>query len=257
MGMEKAQGLVLRVTDWSETSRIATLWTEELGKVRVLAKGGRRAKSPFENALDLLTLCSMVLLRKSHGGLDILTEAQAVQFFPGIRKNLSSLHAGYYLAELLEGWTQDHDPHPALFQTAVQALYSWSGLGESALPEEEIKARVSYVLFHFESVLLREMGFQPELDACTGCGKLAGGWPMFFSPAQGGIQCQKCVSSDRFAVKISQPAWSAWRSVKATGECELWPRPLRKDLRKVLGTYFTYLLGKRPKLLPYLESGGI
>ena len=44
MATEKVQALVLRTTDWSETSRIATLWTRELGKVRALAKGGRRLK---------------------------------------------------------------------------------------------------------------------------------------------------------------------------------------------------------------------
>ena len=40
MPLEKATALVLRTTDWSETSRIATLWTREFGKVRALAKGG-------------------------------------------------------------------------------------------------------------------------------------------------------------------------------------------------------------------------
>ena len=33
MPAEKAEALVLRTTDWSETSRIATLWTREFGKV--------------------------------------------------------------------------------------------------------------------------------------------------------------------------------------------------------------------------------
>jgi DNA repair protein RecO (recombination protein O) len=52
MAAEKARAIVLRTTDWSETSRIATLWTREFGRVRVLAKGGRRLRSAFENALD-------------------------------------------------------------------------------------------------------------------------------------------------------------------------------------------------------------
>jgi len=34
MATEKAQGLVVRTTDFSETSRIVTLWTRQLGKVR-------------------------------------------------------------------------------------------------------------------------------------------------------------------------------------------------------------------------------
>src|SRR5215467_16182882 len=98
MSAEKAIALVLRTTDWSETSRIATLWTREFGRVRVLAKGGRRLKSNFESALDLLTLCSIVLLRKSSGTLDLLTEAQVVRRFPQLRQDLPALYAGYYLA---------------------------------------------------------------------------------------------------------------------------------------------------------------
>ena len=99
MAPEKATALVLRTTDWSETSRIATLWTRELGKVRALAKGGRRLRSSFENALDLLTLCSIVLLRKSSGGLDLLTEAQVIQRFPGLTLHLPALYGAYYVAE--------------------------------------------------------------------------------------------------------------------------------------------------------------
>src|ERR1700691_2852161 len=94
-----APALVLRNTDWSESSRICTFWTRELGNVRALAKGGRRLKSAFESALDLLTVCSIVLLRKSTGGLDLITEAQVVERFPRLRGDLSALYAGYYVAE--------------------------------------------------------------------------------------------------------------------------------------------------------------
>ena len=122
MSLEKAQALVLRTTDWSETSRIATLWTREMGKVRVLAKGGRRLKSAFESALDLLTVCDIVLLRKSSGSLDLLTEAQVVRRFPRLRTDLAALHAAYYVAELLSEWTEDYDPHPNLYDEAVATL---------------------------------------------------------------------------------------------------------------------------------------
>src|SRR5882672_9637267 len=122
MAAEKAQALVLRTTDWSETSRIATLWTRELGKVRVLAKGGRRLKSNFESALDLLTVCSIVLLRKTSGSLDLLTEAQVMERFPQLRNDLAGLYAAYYVAELLGDWTEEYDPHPALFDEALASL---------------------------------------------------------------------------------------------------------------------------------------
>ena len=39
MASEKATGLVIRTTDWSETSRIATIWTRESGKLVDLYRG--------------------------------------------------------------------------------------------------------------------------------------------------------------------------------------------------------------------------
>src|ERR1700704_6110913 len=122
MATDKPQGLVIRATDFSETSRIVTLWTRELGKVRALAKGGRRLKSNFESALDLLTVCDIVLLRKTSGGLDLLTEARVVERFGRLRHDLPALYAGYYVAELLNDWTEDHDPHAALYDEALATL---------------------------------------------------------------------------------------------------------------------------------------
>src|SRR3954469_22621498 len=123
MAAEKALAVVLRTTDWSESSRIATLWTREFGKVRALAKGGRRLKSAFENALDLLTVCSIVFIRKSPGTLDLLTEAQVVRRFPRLRDDLDALYAAYYVAELLSDWMEDYDPHPLLFDEALETLH--------------------------------------------------------------------------------------------------------------------------------------
>src|SRR5207249_4392699 len=64
MAAERALAIVVRGTDWSETSRITTLFTREYGKVRALAKGGRRLKSNFDVAFDLLTVCQIMIIRK-------------------------------------------------------------------------------------------------------------------------------------------------------------------------------------------------
>src|SRR6516165_38324 len=177
MAAEKALAIVLRTTDWSETSRIATLWTREFGKVRVLAKGARRLKSNFDSALDLLTVCSIVLLRKSSGNLDLLTEAQVVTRFPQLRANLEALYAGYYVAELLSDWTEDYDPHPVLFDEALDTL---AHLGtEPALTGPRT--------MRFETVLLRELGYAPSLELCAGCQAPVGPRRLGFCPAAGGV----------------------------------------------------------------------
>src|SRR5262249_44254657 len=147
----------------------------------VLAKGGRRLKSNFESALDLLTLCSIVFLRKSSGGLDLLTEAQVVRRFPYLRKKLVGLYAAYYGGELLSDWTEEYDPHPCLFDEAIDALAT---LGKDA-QEEDVAAELR--LARFEMVLLRELGYSPALDACTACQIPAFGRGWAFSAAVGGV----------------------------------------------------------------------
>ena len=81
MSAEKAQALVLRTVEFSETSLVATVFTREFGKVRGLAKGARRLKGPFDNALDLLAAWRIVFLRKSSDALDLLTEAKLERRF--------------------------------------------------------------------------------------------------------------------------------------------------------------------------------
>jgi DNA repair protein RecO (recombination protein O) len=243
-----ALALVLRTTDWSETSRIATLWTREFGKVRVLAKGGRRLRSSFESALDLLTLCRIVLLRKSSGGLDLLTEAQVVRRFPGLSTRLPALYAAYYVAELLADWTEENDPHPHLFDEALDALGTLAGPAAA----EAIGPRLA----RFELVLLRELGYSPLLDVCAACHvPLADGGPAF-SASAGGAVCGACAPRQRDRRPLSPACHAALVQLSASGDA--WRRPwdfaVRAELRQVLGGYVTYLLGRRPRLLPYLQG---
>jgi DNA repair protein RecO (recombination protein O) len=240
---EKALGLVVRTTDWSETSRIATIWTREFGKVRVLAKGGRRLKSNFESALDLLTLCSIVLLRKSSGTLDLLTEAQVVQRFPQLRRQLAALYAATYMAELLGEGTEDYDPHPALFDEAVRTL---EALGTT-------NVQTGICLARFELRFWRELGYGLVLEKCAICEGPVADPQRVFSAAEGGVLCGNCQREHKQTRLMSAGAWQ--------GLCDLSfgeqighkvDSGVLAEIRLLLNDYVTYWWGRRPRLLPYL-----
>jgi len=236
MPAEKALGLVVRTYDWSETSRIATIWTREFGKVRVLAKGGRRLKSNFEVALDLLTVCSIVLLRKS-SGLDLLTEARVEERFGGLRTNLRALYGGYYVAELLGEGTQEYDPHPALFELSLDTLRKLAAGGD-----------VAGLVSAYELGWLGELGLRPVLHRCAACqtDRLPAG-PLMFSPIAGGVVCPECAASQRDRRSMSRQALAALEELTA-GELP----PVTSEVRQLLGHYVSTVLGRRPRLLGYL-----
>ena len=240
---------MLRTTDWSETSRIATIWTCEFGKVRVLAKGGRRLKSPFESALDLLTLCDIVFLRKSSGSLDLLTECASRQRYPQLRSDLVALYAAYYVAELMSEWTEDYDPHPLLFGEMLAALSQFGSPQRENLP-------VGPRLVRFELVFLRELGYSPALDVCAACTKPLSEGRLAFSVESGGVLCVACQGQQRSCRPLSPAAWRAL--CEMSNDADAWRGwtdiGVRAEVRQVLGQYVTHRMGRRPRLLPYLGS---
>ncbi|MBI2809128.1 MAG: DNA repair protein RecO [Planctomycetes bacterium] len=255
MPQERATALIIRASDFSETSRVVTLWTRELGKARALAKGGRRLKSNFDVALDLLTVCGIVLLRKSSGNLDLLTEARVEERFPALTQDLSALYAAYYIAEMLSDWTQDHDPHPSLFDEVVATLRNLGQPGILTGP----------CLAHFELVLLRELGYGPALDFCADCGETfssplplgdGGSLRLAFSAAGGGVLCETCQAKQRDRRALNEDTWRALVTMQNAGEGwrDVHDPRLRGEVRQLLNDYVTYQLGRRPRLLPYLGS---
>src|SRR5258708_37136589 len=108
----RSLALVIRSWDVFETSTVASLFTRDLGKVSGLAKGARRLKSPMQGGLDLLAVSDIVLLHKASDALDLIIEAAPVERFEPLRRDLAALYAGYYIAALLSGLTDCHDPHP-------------------------------------------------------------------------------------------------------------------------------------------------
>ena len=151
--------LVVRTVEVFETSLVATLFTRELGKVAVLAKGARRLKSPFQGGLDLLGVSDIVMFPKASEALDLLAEAAPVERFASLRRDLAALYAGYYIAELLTDLTDLHDPHPKLFDAARITLRH---LGDAELRSRRV--------MRFELACLRELGLMPALDRCAQCG---------------------------------------------------------------------------------------
>lgn len=241
---ENALALVVRGTDWSETSRIVTLFTREFGRVRALAKGGRRLRSNFEQAFDLLTVCRIVFLRKAHGGLDLLTEAQVAERFPHLRTDLHALNVGYYVAELLSDGTQDYDPHPELFDAALATL---RGLGNPGGEPVDSVCR-------FELVWLKELGYSPRLDVCTGCGRAvpAGVPRVWFGPSVGGVVCTPCSPAVPDRRPLSGNALRALADLAAGRDAAT--GPVRKELRAVLGQVVSFVLGRRPRMHRFLAD---
>ena len=248
MPSEKTTAIVLRVIDFSESSCILTLFTEDFGKISALAKGARRPKSPFESALDLLAVCRIVFLQKSGDVLDLLTEAKLERRFRSASRDLSRLYAGYYVAELLREMTDLGDQHPELYREAERTL---SELDQGSEPAS--------LIMRFELAALKLLGFAPSLDDCAVCGN-----PIepieeprrMFGVLAGGLLCSRCRGGQQEVVGLGIETVERLRAFSdlqsETWRTLTWDRLVQGELRGVLNHYLANLLGRRPRMHDYL-----
>ncbi len=248
MASEKTLAIVIRLIEFSESSYVATLFTEDFGKITGLAKGARRPKSAFENALDLLTICRVVFIRKSSESMDLLTEARLERPFRVASRDLTRLNAGYYVAELLQSLTDQRDPHPRVFRVALQTL---DGLNA--------EADVATSLLYFELQILKDLGHLPSLDDCVECGQPLArtGNRVAFGLVAGGVLCVQCKAGQRPVVSLSRRAVDALQQLSAeegNGDFEPIDRSVRGELRGLMTNYLSHLLGHRLRMSDFLAT---
>ena len=188
---------VLRLSDYSETSQIATLFARGAGLLRLIAKGARRStRTRFATGLDLLELGDLGYTpAKPDAGLGMLTEWKQRDTFSALRTKLVCQYGGFYAAELIAHLTQEYDPHPDLFDALHELLRRLAGETPDPLPADYKHLDPPGTIVRFQGALLRAIGFSPTLRRCVDCGHpRVRNRRAFFSSHAGGMICPDCES---------------------------------------------------------------
>lgn len=120
--MESSAAILLRKRKLSDTSLIIAWCTESLGCIQTVAKGARRAKSPFAGKLDLFFEAEIQIKRSRKSDLHTLTEVVLKNPFGGIRENFRRTQTASYFVELIEVCTESDHSDPALFALLRRAF---------------------------------------------------------------------------------------------------------------------------------------
>ena len=243
MSLEKADALVVKSVDVTNSSLVLRLFTREFGKISGLAKGGRRLKNPFETSLDLLASIRLSFIRKSSNALDLLTEAKLVRRFRPTTRNLRGLYAGYCVAEALDCATSDYEPIPRLWELADATLDRFQFRGD-------VPARFTF----FEAGMLEELGEFPSTRYCVECGEEL---PLesianlerrlYFDVDGGGVVCSRCRASKPFpglvpttvgAFKVLEAALNgASETLRSSDALKKWEKARETALSKIAPVY--------------------
>jgi DNA repair protein RecO (recombination protein O) len=150
---ERAHGVILRTRPFTETSLIVNWLTPDLGRISTIAKGARRAKSPFRGKLDLFYEGDFSFQRSRRSELHTLREVVLRETNPALRQELAYLQQASYGATLIEQTTETQTPLPEIYELFRGFIH--------ALSKQPPKPRT---VFAFELKLLQILGLAPDVE---------------------------------------------------------------------------------------------
>lgn len=145
--MDQSEGVIIRLTKLTETSLIVHWCTKDHGVIKTVAKGARRAKSPFAGKLDLFYSAEFSWTRSRKSELHTLREVVISDYREGLRLKYANTLMAAYFTELLSHVTELEFPVPELYDLLLR------GLGY--LDDQGADERA---LLHYEKEMARLLG---------------------------------------------------------------------------------------------------
>ncbi len=188
----KSPAFVISGQDLGESDRLITFYTMARGKVRGIAKGAKRSRRRFVNALEPFTMLNLSLALPRTTGLNRIDSTEILDNFPHLRHEVECYIMASLCCELINLWTKEDDPQEDLFK-----LLRWylNSLNEGFHPRKT-------TLF-FKTLLLALAGYAPDFDQCLLCKKPPMGDHVVFKLHAGGFICSGCRKAEEKTHKIS------------------------------------------------------
>ena len=250
MPVFRTQAIVTRSLHYGESDKIVTLFTKDFGKIKGIAKGARRSKKRFQNALDLFSHLRLIFFDREGMGLVRVEGCDIQNSFPRIRDHLKKILYGGYFLELVNEMTGEREANIEAFHLLLAFLTDL----EQTEPQEEY-------LRMFEIRMLSVFGYRPNMRRCAFC---KDDWEgpkefsrVFFSLEKGTLVCENCsrswtnliplsLGTARLIEKVSQIELVKLDRLKFTSQA-------LSESREILPRFISYQLGKELKSLKALK----
>jgi len=232
----RTQAIVLGHRDYDEADRILRVFTFQKGKITAIAKGVRRIRSRKAGHLEPFTRVTLLLAKGRN--MDIVTQAETVDNYPGLRTDLQRIGYASYVVEILDRFTYEEGQNIAIFRLLANTL-----------KRLEDHPNPTTAIHYYELRLLDLVGFRPQLFECVDCGKPIQAVDQFFSPLAGGIACPQCGKNRPEAWPINMDTLRYFRHLQRSNWEQVSgiviPGNVEPALADLVQRYISYILERK------------
>lgn len=227
---------VLHSTPYRDTSMLLEVFTPGHGRIGLVARGVRTAKSRLRGVLQPFR--PLLISWHSKGDLGTLTTAEVNVEEGGAATCLGgrALMSGFYLNELLMRLLHRHDPHPASFHSYYIAL-------RKLVPAEN-DVMLQQALRIFEKELLRDIGYGLVLDRDVMTGEPITAEGMYRYHLEKGPERMECATAAPLANTLGIVLHG--RTLLGLAHNELDGGDVLQEAKKLLRKLLAVRLGRQP-----------
>jgi len=185
MTLIKTDALVIKASDYSESTRLVTLFSPEQGRIRVLAKGIRRIQSRDRGGLEPFSRVQVTLYLKDPTALGTLKESSLLSAPSALRNDYERWLLASLVLEVIDRATLAGENLQGLFACVASYLEEMNATDR---PREATLAALVAILTWF--------GFSPTFERCAVC---AGEGPFVgFRIDKCGATCERCTGGGQY-----------------------------------------------------------
>lgn len=247
MAIRKSEAIVIKHINFEDADKLVFFFTRRYGKMKAVARGGRRPRSRLGSSTEIFTYSDLVFYQKSDDEIVTISQCDIKEPFYQLREDLTKMAYGAYAAELVGEMMGENEANVGLFVLLLSFL---SGLRD----ERDLVS----LLRAFEVRFLTMVGYMPEVRKCISCGEELSA-TVKLSPALGGALGKNCLNKDPLAIKVSPEIIDFISRAETVDPREintlaLTSAALKANLKEALAPYIRYYLEKELKSLSFLEA---
>ncbi|MEA2012878.1 MAG: DNA repair protein RecO [Verrucomicrobiota bacterium] len=148
----ETNSIVLRKTDYSESSLIVSVLTADYGKKSFILKGARRVKKNKTPTIDYFRLINLLYKEHASKSLCLIREAECIRDFYSITADLKKVNTGLWLCRFIEINVEENDPLPHTYNALLITFEKFSA------PQKALNLLFAYYVGVI-LVFLKENGF--------------------------------------------------------------------------------------------------
>jgi len=147
--MVKTKAIILKSADLSEADRLLTIYSEEFGKIRIIARGSKKLESKLRCHIEPLSYSQLILVEGKN--LRIVKNAILVDEFLNIKKDLEKIKTAERIIELIDEAIAGEEKDKNIWNLLLKVF-----------KEIDVGGSTSNMVEDFKREMIKLLGYNPE-----------------------------------------------------------------------------------------------